>query len=317
MSGFLWKNLERPFFCLAPMADVTDAAFRRMFAKYGKPNVIWTEFVSADGLMSKGKEHLLKDLCYDESERPIIAQLFGANIAKMEGAARLIKELKFDGLDINMGCPAAEIEKTGCGSAMIKNPNLAKEIIAAAKAGADPLPVSVKTRLGYSENEIETWLPCLIEVGVEVITIHARTRNEMSKVPARWEEIKRAVEIAREMKREDRPLIIGNGDVKSLEQGRELAKETGCDGIMIGRGAFGAPWFFKDGPVPPPQKVIEVLIEHIKLFDELYKDIKSFEVMKKHFKAYLNGFPGAFELRMKLMAVKNAKEAILFLRACS
>lgn len=317
--GF-WKNLKKPIIVLAPMADVTDVAFRNLIAKYGKPDVMWTEFVSADGLIMapddnhdesglSSKEKLLKDLEFDKSEKPIVAQLFSSHPERMEKAAKLCQDLGFDGIDINMGCPDRSIEKQGCGSAMIKNPESAKEIIRAVKRGAPNIPVSVKTRLGYNKDQLEEWLPELLSEEPAVITIHARTRKEMSKVPARWERIKRAVEIRDELKKET--LIFGNGDVTSLEDAYQKAKETGCDGVMIGRGIFGNPWRFnkevdRDKDISIKER-LEVMIEHTKVFEELLPH-KNFAVMKKHYKAYVDGFEGAKELRVRLMESKNSGE---------
>ena len=189
-----WQQLKKPFLVVAPMADVTDASFRRMIAKYsahtradgtvGGPDVMWTEFVAADGLMRatpEGKMKLMADLKYSEEERPIVAQLFSSNPEYMEQAASLCRELGFDGVDINMGCPDRTIEKQGCGSAMIKTPEIAKEIIRYSKRGAGNVPVSVKTRLGYNHDELEEWLPALLSQSPAAITIHARTRKDMSK----------------------------------------------------------------------------------------------------------------------------------------
>lgn len=304
MNNF-WQNLKKPIFVLAPMADVTDAAFRRVIAKYGKPDVMWSEFVSADGLMSQGREILRNDLRYTEEERPIVAQLFSAHPEKMEGAAKLIEELGFDGLDINMGCPDRSIEKQGAGAAHIKNPELAKEIIRSAKRGAPNIPVSVKTRVGYNKNELETWLPKLLEEEPAVLTLHARTRKEMSKVPAHWEDVVRAV--ALRDRAQSKTLIFGNGDVKNLGEARKRVEETGCDGVMIGRGIFGNPWLFSEY-VPSTEEKLIVMVEHTKLFEELMTGIKSFALMKKHYKAYVNGFDGAKELREKLMNAENASE---------
>src|SRR5581483_8670967 len=194
-----WNNLKKPIMVLAPLADVTDPAFRRIIAKYGKPDVMWTEFVSADGLFLGGYEHLIQDLAFTEAERPIVAQFFTSKPEMMKKAAELARELGFDGIDINMGCPDKSVEKQGAGAASIKNPKLAQEIILAAKQGAGNLPVSVKTRIGYNKNALETWLPALLETNPAVITIHARSRKEMSNVPARWEHIRRAVEIRNEL----------------------------------------------------------------------------------------------------------------------
>jgi nifR3 family TIM-barrel protein len=356
-----WEKLPKPFVVVAPMADVTDAPFRRMIAKYsahtrsdgtfGGPDVMWTEFVSADGLIRatpEGKVKLMADLIYSEEERPIVAQLFSSNPAHMEQASALCFELGFDGIDINMGCPDKSIEKQGCGSAMIKTPEVARDIIAAAKLGAQGIPVSVKTRLGYHKDELETWLPHLLSCEPAAITIHARTRKEMSKVPARWDRVKRGVEIRDAFGVATR--ILGNGDALSLEDAYDKAEESGADGIMVGRVLFGNPWFFNPQKQLPhslvalPTKGVDreklvtknrgaegvefisleerlsVMLEHTKLFEELLPH-KNFAVMKKHFKAYVNGFEGASTLRGELMVVDNSHmmETILaeFLRTQS
>lgn len=342
-----WQSLKKPFFVVAPMADVTDVAFRRMLAKYsaheradgtwGGPDVMWTEFVSADGLAlapEEGRKKLMADLLYAEEERPIVAQLFSSKEEHMEAAAKLCRELGFDGIDINMGCPDRSIEKQGCGSAMIKTPEIAKAIIRAAKRGAGDIPVSVKTRVGYNEEEIETWIPAVLSEKPAVLTVHARTRKEMSKVPAKWERLKRIVELRDELSPET--LIIGNGDVLSLEDSKHKAETFGVDGVMIGRALFGYPWFFHpEKRLPhslnalPTQGVdreklitidevegehiitlkerLEVLVEHSRLFEEMLPH-KSFNVMKKHYKAYVNGFPHAAELRGKLMEQSSADD---------
>lgn len=310
-----WQDLKKPILVLAPMADVTDAAFRRVIAKYGKPDVLWTEFVSADGLFLGGYEHLIPDLKFTESERPIVAQFFTGKPEMMRKAAELAVDLGFDGIDINMGCPDKSIEKQGAGAASIKNPKLAQEIILAAKEGAKKdgknLPVSVKTRIGYNKNELETWLPTLLDVEPAVITIHARTRKEMSSVPARWEHVARAVEIRNERRARGEKgsdtLIFGNGDLSSVEDARKKVLETGADGAMLGRAIFGNPWLFSERTDVLPAEKLKVLVEHTKLFSELLPH-KSFAIMKKHFKAYVAGWDGAKELRMKLMETNNADE---------
>ncbi len=360
---------KRPFFVLAPMADVTDPAFRRIIAKYGKPDVMWTEFVSADGLMLGGREHLIRDLLYTEAERPIIAQLFGSNTETMRAAAKLCTELGFDGIDINMGCPDKSIEKQGAGAAIIKTPDIAIAIIRAAREGIAQavaentndatgkpirtIPLSVKTRIGYTKNEINTWLPTLLKENLAAITVHCRTRKEMSSVPARWEHIQEVAALRDQIAPET--LIIGNGDVRDMEHGRELAEKYGADGVMIGRSIFGNPWLFADAQKNDAQKKtfhsffpstffqkirnsfaaflqnyfgiknrywlrntapagvskeekLCVLIEHCKLYEELLGDIKSFSIMKKHFKAYVHGWPGSKELRMELMEAQSAAD---------
>ena len=306
----IWEKLPKPFFCLAPMADVTDAAFRRIITKYGKPDVIWTEFVSADGLASPGREVLKNNLIYSKAEHPIIVQLFSSHPDKMREAACLVALLGFDGIDINMGCPDRSIEKQGAGAAMMKDMKKAGEIIQAVKDGIKDskkknISVSVKTRIGYNKNQIEEWIPFILGQDIDALTIHARTRKEMSLVPARFEYVKRVVEIRNKMKVKTK--IIGNGDVKDIKHGKELSKETGCDGIMVGRAIFGNPWLFS-GKIPTLKKKLKVLVEHTKLFEKLIGKHKNFSVMKKHYKAYVNGFDGAKELRVKLMETKSAKE---------
>lgn len=304
MKNF-WKELSKPVMVLAPMADVTDASFRRVIAKYGKPHVTWTEFVSADGLAfapEEGRKKLLKDLEFVEGERPIVAQFFTSNPKTMEQAAALARELGFDGVDINMGCPDKSIEKQGAGAAHIKNPERAQEVILAAKQGAQDIPVSVKTRLGYNKDELDRWLPQVLEAKPAVVTIHARTRKEMSKVPARWERVARAVEIRNEL--DSDALIFGNGDVVDVADAREKVKESGADGAMLGRAIFGNPWLFSEA-VPTLHDKLRVLVEHTTLFEELLAH-KNFAIMKKHYKAYVRDFDGASELRTQLMEAPDA-----------
>lgn len=365
----LKKENNRPILCLAPMADVTDSAFRYIIAKYSKDTkpdissslstdisllgnssarlgqpvqgtlervsdfVMWTEFVSADGLIlakEEGKKKLLKDLEYSEIERPIVAQLFGSNPENMKKAAELVVKLGFDGLDINMGCPDKSVEKQGAGAAMIKNPKLALEIIKSAKQGIkeaaerldiQEIPVSVKTRLGYNKDELEEWLPMLLSAEPAVITIHARTRKEMSKVPARWDRVKRAVEIRDRIQMNEvlKTFIFGNGDVLDIEDAYMKAQESGADGVMIGRAIFGNPFLFS-GSVPTREEKLKALREHIILFDKNLGSTKSFAVMKKHFKSYLLGQVSKEidhdilkRAKQELLDSDNAEETLLIL----
>lgn len=309
-SGF-WKKLKKPIFVLAPMANVTDAAFRRVIAKYGKPDVMWTEFVSCDGLMSPGKDKLLVDFMYTEKERPIVAQIFGSKPDNFYKTALFIQELGFDGIDINMGCPDKNVEKQGAGACLMKNPLLAQEIIRATQRGAGKLPVSVKTRIGYNKNTLFEWLPYLLETEPAAITVHARTRKEMSLVPARWETVRDAVSIRDKYdSSENKTLILGNGDVKNLAEAEERVKSTGADGVMIGRGIFGNPWLFNkkiDVNKISLKEKLSVMIEHTYMFEKILGEHKNFDIMKKHYKAYVNGFDGAKELRIRLM--EGAKTA--------
>lgn len=315
--GSMWTTLPRPFTALAPMADVTDAAYRKILATRGRPDVMWTEFVSADGLLhapEEGKKRLLVDLGFGDGEHPIIAQFFTSDPEAMRHAAALARELGFDGVDINMGCPDKTVEKQKAGAALIKDPKRAREVIRAAKDGAGDLPVSVKTRLGYNTDILEEWLPELLAENPAAITVHARTRKEMSKVPARWERVKRAVEIRNELSPETR--IIGNGDVMSVTDGKQKALETGADGAMLGRALFANPWVFAaDGDrLRTPEERFRAALEHTMLFDEMLGNVKSFATMKKHYKAYINHFEGAAHIRGELMALTTAADAVAALR---
>jgi len=306
--GF-WGALHRPIFVLAPLANVTDAVFRQHIVRYSQPAVFWTEFVSADGLCHpKGRMALLRDLSYSEAERPIVAQLFTAHQENMFEAAKLCTELRFDGIDINMGCPDKNVMKQGAGAACMKDPTLAFALIRAAREGSiaagRELPISVKTRLGFNEDTLEAWLPALLEAKPALITVHARTKKEMSKVPAHWERLGDAVRIAKG----SGTLIFGNGDVKDIIDAEEKVRQTGVDGVMLGRAIFGNPWLFDcDKQVTVGEK-ISAALEHTKLFEKTWGETKSFELMKKHYQAYINHFPLAKELRVALMDCHRAGE---------
>ncbi len=291
------------------MEDVTDCAFREMFARYGKPDVMFTEFVNVDGLLHpEGSKRLAIDLKYTEAQRPIVAQIWGRDPEKFYQAALLLAKMGFDGIDINMGCPQdKEISLRSC-AALILEPELAKTIILSTKKGAGGLPVSVKTRIGYSQNTVSEWVKHLLDTEPSAITIHGRTKKQKSKVPADWQAIAEAVKVRDGEKSQS--LIIGNGDIKSLNDGLQKAKETGVDGIMVGRGAFGNPWLFNPQEISIEQK-LNTMLEHAKLFEKWLGQEKSFMIMRKHFKAYVNGFENAAELRAKLMETKNLAEAEL------
>ncbi len=316
IKGF-WNNLPKPFFALAPMYDVTDAAFRKIIAQYGKPHVFYTEFTSTDGLMSAGRDKLMHHLKFSEIEHPIVAQVFGAKPDKFRETAKLAKELGFDGFDINMGCPDKNIIKGGSCAALYKTPQLAKELILASKEGAGDMPVSVKIRIGDVKIDWENWIATLLEAKPAAIAIHLRTRKEMSKVPAHWEEMGKIVKFIHDNTTpEDRPAIMGNGDVMTLDEAQAKASEYGCDGIMLGRGIFGNPWLFnKDKTNPTKQEKLQALLEHVKLYDEMFIGVKPFDIMKRHFKAYIHGFDGAAELRAELYETKNSHDVETVVKA--
>lgn len=304
-----WKiQSDSPLLAIAPMADVTDAAFRQIIARYGKPDVLWTEFVSADGLCSAGRERLSVGLRYTEGERPIVAQLFGKNPETMREAAKLCTELGFDAIDLNMGCPEKNLCRSGSCSALIKTPELALSIIQAAKEGAGGLPVSVKTRLGYNQNCVEEWVQTLVKAEPAAIIMHGRTRKQMSKVPADWDAIALGAPIAHAA---GIP-YLGNGDV--IDRVDALAKATkyGLDGVMIGRAVMGNPWLLSTALVWQQLTLGErtdVMLEHAFLYEELFGGVKPFLAMRRHFKAYIGGYRDIKQLRLDLMQVETASAA--------
>ena len=330
---------------MAPMADVTDVAFRSLFAKRGKPDVFWTEFVSADGLyhtienriFSHSQEcenienPLMRDLAFAEDQRPIVAQIFSSKPDMIAYATKLVASLGFDGVDINMGCPDSSIEKQGAGAALVRAPELAVELVRAAKQTAleayesqikhvpnstyrtklvlrtSPMPVSVKTRIGYNTEVLDKWLPALLSANPAAITLHLRTRKQMSLVPADWEQMKKAVEIRNRIN--PNVLLIGNGDVRDLDDARAKAEEYGADGVMIGRGMFGNPWVFtnRQPETISLQEKLDALIELAYGFEKLSPP-KNFAILKKHIKAFVTGFDGAADLRAMLMQATSAAE---------
>lgn len=307
MNYGFWKELPKPFFVLAPMADVTDSPFRQVIADCGRPDIFYNEFVSCEGLTSAGRERLLLDLRFKENERPIVAQFFGTKPEQFYECAKLARELGFDGVDINMGCPDRKVVKQGAGIGLCKDPARAKQIIEATKEGAGELPVSVKTRIGLTKPDLDGWIRIILETKIPVLIIHGRTMSEMSKVPAHWDLIGEAAKMAHEVG----TLAIGNGDVMSISEGREKAEQYSVDGIMVGRGIFHNPWFFNesvDHKNVSPQDRLELLLKHTRLFEEFWQGKKSFDLMKKFFKIYVSEWDGAKELRTKLMETTNRME---------
>lgn len=298
-----WSQLKKPFFVLAPMADVTDVPFRTIISQCGRPEVFYTEFVSAHGLASAGRDVLLRDLALAPTDHPIIAQFFGTWPEHLYAAGKLARELGFDGVDINMGCPDRGVMKQGAGISLCKTPELAKDLIVALREGAGGLPVSVKTRLGlYKTAEMDTWIPALLEAKPDALIVHGRTMKEMSKVPAHWDLIGRAAQMCHDAG----VVCIGNGDVMSREQGIELASTHGVDGLMVGRGIFHNPWFFN--PVQTehsPRERLELLLKHVDLWTVQWQGIKSFDLMKKFFKVYCSEWSGAADLRAQLMTCRT------------
>ncbi len=306
-QGF-WNNLKRPIVGLAPMDGVTDAPMRFITAKYGKPDVTFTEFVSAEALerVADGRikvpEKILKDFKYDEIERPVVAQLFGGEPEAFFEAARLVVKMGFDGVDINMGCPAKKVAGRGEGAGLIKNPALAAEIIEAVKKGvAGKIPVSVKTRIGYDEADPEWW-KFLATQDLAAVTIHGRTFKQLYEGKADWEAIGQAAKVIKSKK----TIFLGNGDVESREDALAKTEKYAVDGALIGRGAWGNPWVFTDEKVET-NKRLEVAVEHSQKFEEIFPEDRFF-IMRKHLSWYARGFDNASELRNKLVLTNSAGE---------
>jgi tRNA-dihydrouridine synthase len=356
----IWNYLPKPIVGLAPMDGVTDAAFRTITARHGRPDLTFTEFVSIDRIVS-GYDPDLVELRYSEIERPVIAQIFGTDPEAFYRTAHLICELGFDGIDINMGCPAKNVARAGAGAGLIRTPGLAREILRQTRQGVldwaagqdigriglpavvaddvrrarirwfgpsnEPgrqpprraIPVSVKTRLGYNQVVIEEWIPSLLSESPAAITLHGRTLSQNYGCEADWEAIARAAVIVRG----SGTLILGNGDIRSPATAAGRIRETGVDGVLIGRAAIGNPWIFRScdsirtaagsGGTPPEESSVStaeklaVALEHAQVFD-WYRGKPSFRAVRKFLTAYCSGFPNASDLRRRLVRVESLSE---------
>ncbi len=305
--GF-WKKLPRPFVSLAPMEGVTDTVFRRSIAKFGRPDVFYTEFTNVNGICSEGFDKVSVRLKYLQEERPIVAQIWGVDPEIFFAAAHKISELGVDGIDINLGCPVRDVVKIGACSRMIEKEQWqrVKEIIAATREGGK-LPVSVKTRIGYKKVVTEDWADFLLDQGLAEITFHLRTAAEQSAVPASWEEMEKIVDIKRRKKTET--LICGNGDVKDRQQAKELFLQFQMDGVMIGRGVFENPAAFAaERRILTKTERLMALSDHARLYEAEWQGKKPFGEMKKNIKMYVAGYEGAAAERQTLMGVNSYAE---------
>ena len=308
MTNF-WNDLPRPFFILAPMEAVTDVVFRHVIAHAARPDIFFTEFTNASSYASEKGIHSTRGrLTFTRDEQPMVAQIWGSKPDEFAYMAKGLADMGYSGIDINMGCPDKTVVKGGAGSALIRTPELAAELIAAAKQGG--LPVSVKTRLGYSStDEWRDWLTHLLKQDVVNLTIHLRTRKEMSKVDAHYELIPQIKKLRDEIA--PHTLLTINGDIRDRQYGLELAETYGVDGIMIGRGIFTNPFAFElDKKEHPREELLGLLDFHLDLFDKYSTELepRRFEPLKRFFKIYIRDFPGASELREKLMHTKSTDE---------
>jgi tRNA-dihydrouridine synthase len=329
----LYSDLPKPFFVLAPMDDVTDTVFRQVVATNGAPDLFFTEFVNVDGLMSPGRPKLLRKLRFVPSETRLVAQLWGLKPENFRAVAEQIADgtlaretglpegCNFVGVDLNMGCPAKSEVQNGACSALIKleNRDLAEEIITATREGlADRLPLSVKTRLGFNEVDM-SWFDFLLSQKLNMLTIHGRTRKEMSKVPANWELIGEVAKKRSALAPET--LVVGNGDVESYQEGVALAKQHNLDGIMVGRGIFHNPFLFlEDGPIKwektDKNERINLFRRQVQLFADTWQPgERNIKTLNKFCKIYINGFDGAKEWREQLMNASSTDELLALLDA--
>lgn len=352
-----WPQLPKPIIALSPMDGVTDAAYRYITAKHGRPDVHFTEFTNVEGL-ARNSIVMLDDFLYSEIERPVVAQIYGSEPESFYKIALVVCELGFDGIDINMGCPAKKVARRGCGAGLIQTPALAKEIIRSVKRGVSDwvngknieeiglrqrmirrvremnrermgrhspelrkfLPVSVKTRIGYDRVVIEDWVRHLLEESPAVISIHGRTLKQMYSGQADWEAIGRAAEIIHPTS----TLVLGNGDLNSVQDMVDKIRQSGVDGVLVGRGSMGNPWIFQykekirdlvnnpsllienEKPVGSQQR-FDVLMEHARYFEKV-KGSHRFSGMRKHFGWYCKGMPRAAELRNRMCRTSSSHE---------
>lgn len=306
MTNF-WQNLPKPFFALAPLEAVTDIVFRHVVASASPPDIYFTEFTNATGWVHAGDKAIGGRLVKTDDEHPIVAQLWGSDANAMEQMARHCAKLGYDGIDINMGCPDASAVKSGGGAGMIINPENAASIIMAAKKSG--LPVSVKTRLGYSKvDEWREWLGFILSQGIVNLTIHLRTKKEMSKVPAHFE----LITDIKKMRDDIAPntLLTINGDIRDRKHGIELIKQYRVDGIMIGRGVFHNPFAFEHSPAQHErEEMLDLMRLQLDLYDKYSNQTgRPFDTLKRFFKIYIRDFEGAAELRDKLMHAKSTDE---------
>ncbi len=307
----IWQELQslnKPFSVLAPMEEVSDDAFRSLLCEIGRPDIFFTEFTSVEGMQSAGRDHVIHRLKMSPTQSPVIAQIWGTTPEFFEQTARDIVSIGgFAGIDINMGCPVKKIIKGGACGGLIQNPILATEIYMATLRGAGKLPVSIKTRIGFSTLATESWIGHLLDTcKPAALTVHGRTVKEESKVPVHLEELAKINALRQQFSPDT--TIIANGDIDSVNAGKKLCTELGFDGYMIGRGVFHNPWVF-DSNTNPATKTIEqklnILLHHTRLFVQTWGTSKNFAILRRFFKIYASGFEGATILRVALMECKS------------
>lgn len=305
----IWQELEKPFLILAPMEGVTDLAFRQVISRAGRPDLFYTEFTNVSSYASeKGRHNALERLTITEADKPIIAQIWGKNPDHFSELSHALESLGFAGVDLNFGCPDKHVNKAGGGAAMIKTPELAVDCYRKVKAATN-LPVSIKTRLGFTYvDEYKTWIPTLLAEHPAALTVHLRTRKEMSKVAAHYELIPEILKMRAEISPETKLII--NGDIKNRAEALALhEKYPELDGFMIGRGVFTNPYCFTDHAATR-EELMGLLALHLDLYEEqMNLHGLPYEPLKHYYKIYINNFPGASDLRARLMETHSVAEA--------
>jgi nifR3 family TIM-barrel protein len=339
----LWYQLPKPIIGLSPMDGVTDQPYRHIQKKYGNPDLVYTEFTGVEGVC-RGADRLLRDFLYDETQRPVIAQIYGTTPEHFRQTATILCQLGYDGIDINMGCPAKNVAHNGSGAALITTPKLAQDIIRATKAGVQDylngktaadcskitediaqkvaarhqklraeyqqpreIPVSVKTRVGFKEKVVDQWVPTLLEAEPAAIAIHGRTLKQQYGGLADWEEIAKGVKYTRQA---GIP-YLGNGDIKTLDQADEYIQQYGVDGVLIGRASFGNPYVFRRRIPDSAPSIYDIAVEHAFLYEQTYgkNDHYTFLPMRKHLGWYITEIPYAKDIRIALYKTNSAAEA--------
>ena len=288
---------------------MTDIVFRQIVTEIGKPDVLFTEFTPCEGFVSKGRARVEENFLFTPEQKPIVAQIWGTKPEQFYLVAKELSTRGFAGIDINMGCPERVVVKNGACSALIKNPSLAAEIIQATKEGAGEIPVSVKTRIGFSKIAISEWIGFVLRQNIACLTVHLRTTAEMSAVPAHWELMPEIMQLRNDLAPET--ILIGNGDIVSQTEIEEKYKQYGCDGFMVGRGIFANPWMFNKSEKMEDKTVVDritLYLQHIDLFEKQWQGKHNFALLKKFAKTYISNFPEASELRVKLMESKKIEE---------
>ncbi len=307
-------GLKTPFLVLAPMDDVTDCVFRQIVADCAAPELFFTEFINTDSLQSAGRPATYSRTLYNDKQNKVIAQIWGKTPDNFEKSARELMDMGYYGVDLNFGCPEKNVVKNGCCSAMIRHEGrgVAVELIQAARRGVGQKGfLSVKTRLGFNEVDY-TWHELLLKQKLNMLTIHTRTRKQMSKVAADHAAIEPIIKLRDEISPDT--LIVLNGDIENRRQALELIKQHGVDGAMIGRGVFKDPYCFSlhsPWQAMAAEDKLKLFKKHLELFRSTWPNgERNYQTMKKFAKIYVNGFDGASALREQIMQTKSVDEAL-------